>query len=99
MNMVREATSIFSFGVTTIFGNPGSIEPPFFRDFPEDFAYVPVLMYPLGLVYAMTIGPQSTPPTVLVGALLLVIGGGWMAWSVMREPSRQLGADVQPRVQ
>ena len=38
--MVREATSIFSFGVTTIFGNPGSIEPPFFRDVPEEFAYV-----------------------------------------------------------
>ena len=57
-------------------------------------------MYPLGLVYAMTIGARSTPPTVLVGALLLVIGGGWMAWSVMRKPSRQLvGADVQPRVQ
>src|SRR5919107_362359 len=30
-----------------------------------------VLMYPLGLVYAATIGPQSTPPTVIVGALLL----------------------------
>jgi hypothetical protein len=26
-----------------------------------------VLMYPLGLVYAATIGSQSTPPTVLVG--------------------------------
>jgi hypothetical protein len=37
-----------------------------------------VFMYPLGLVYAATIGPASTPPTVLVGALLIVIGGrGW----------------------
>src|SRR5919199_5215607 len=34
-----------------------------------------VFMYPLGLVYAATIGPQSTPPTVLVGAALLVIAG------------------------
>jgi hypothetical protein len=36
-------------------------------------------MYPLGIVYAATIGSQSTPPTVLVGALLLVICGAWMA--------------------
>jgi hypothetical protein len=37
-----------------------------------------VFMYPLGLVYAATIGPASTPPTVMVGALLIVIGGrGW----------------------
>ncbi len=99
MNMVREATSIFSFGVTTIFGNPRSIEPPFFRDFPEDLAYVPVLMYPLGLVYAITIGPQSTPRTVLVGALLIVIGGAWMAWSVLRKPSRRIRAEAQPKVQ
>ncbi|HLM76838.1 MAG TPA: hypothetical protein VK361_00365 [Rubrobacteraceae bacterium] len=64
------------------------------------WAAAAVVMYPLGLVYAMTIGARSTPPTVLVGALLLVIGGGWMACSVMRKPSRQLvGADVQPRVQ
>ena len=63
------------------------------------WAAAAVVMYPLGLVYAMTTGARSTPPTVLlVGALLLVIGGGWMAWSVMRKPSRQLvrGPDVQP---
>jgi hypothetical protein len=48
-------------------------------------------MYPLGLVYAATIGPASTPPTVLVGALLIVISGGWIAWSVIRDPK------VQPR--
>ena len=36
-----------------------------------------VFMYPLGIVYAAVIlGVQSTPRTVLVGALLLVIGGG-----------------------
>jgi len=29
-----------SFGITTIFGNPGSTELPMFRDFPEDFRYV-----------------------------------------------------------
>jgi hypothetical protein len=52
----------------------------------------------LGEVIAIAI-TGSTPPTVLVGALLIVISGGWMAWSVMHKPSRQLGADVQPRVQ
>jgi hypothetical protein len=51
------------------------------------WAAAPVFMYPLGLVYAATIGPASTPPTVLVGALLIVIGGTWMAWSVLRQPS------------
>ncbi len=57
-----------------------------------------VLMYPLGQVVAMTI-TGSTPRTVLVGALLIVISGGWIAWSVMRKPSRQLeAAEAQPRI-
>jgi ABC-type nickel/cobalt efflux system permease component RcnA len=42
-------------------------------------------MYPLGQVIAMTI-TGSTPRTVLVGALLIVISGGWIAWSVVRQP-------------
>jgi hypothetical protein len=59
-----------------------------------------VFMYPLGLVYAATIGPQSTPPTVLVGAMLIVIGGAWMAWSVLRRPfAEKVGVAAQPRVQ
>ena len=60
-----------------------------------------VFMYPLGLVYAMTIGAQSTPPTVLVGAVLIVIGGAWMALSVLRQPSAGtvVGVQAQPRVQ
>ena len=37
------------------------------------WAAAPVFMYPLGVVYAATIGPASTPPTVSVGALLV----GW----------------------
>jgi hypothetical protein len=64
------------------------------------WAAAAVFMYPLGLVYAATIGPQSTPPTVLVGALLVVIGGGWIAWSVLRRPSDEVaGVQAQPRVQ
>jgi drug/metabolite transporter (DMT)-like permease len=59
-----------------------------------------VFMYPFGLVYEATIGPASTPPTVLVGALLLVIGGAWMAWSVLRHPSTEtVGVAAQPSVQ
>ena len=65
------------------------------------WAAAPVFMYPLGLVYAMTIGPASTPPTVLVGAMLLVVGGAWMAFSVLRRSSAQtaVGVQAQPRVQ
>src|SRR6516164_2632208 len=39
---VREAVfGLFrSFGMTTIFGNPGSTELPMFRNFPDDFRYV-----------------------------------------------------------
>jgi hypothetical protein len=59
-----------------------------------------VFMYPLGIVYAAVIlGVQSTPRTVLVGALLLVVGGGWMAGSVLRRPSTEaVGVAAQPRV-
>jgi benzoylformate decarboxylase len=39
---VREAVFALlrDFGLTTIFGNPGSTELPMFRDFPDDFRYV-----------------------------------------------------------
>jgi benzoylformate decarboxylase len=49
---VREAVfDLFrSFGMTTIFGNPGSTELPMFRDFPADFRYV------LGLQESVVVG-------------------------------------------
>jgi hypothetical protein len=51
-------------------------------------------------VYEATIGPASTPPTVLVGAALVVAGGGWLAWSVLRRPSAGVvGVGAQARVQ
>jgi hypothetical protein len=57
-----------------------------------------VLMLLLGLVIAIFF-TGSTPVTVLVGAMLLVISGGWMAWSVLREPSAgAVGVQAQPRV-
>jgi hypothetical protein len=59
-----------------------------------------VFMYPLGIVYAVVIlGVQSTPKTVLVGALLIVISGAWMAFSALRRPSAEArGVEAQPRV-
>src|ERR1700738_4351939 len=38
------------FGLTTVFGNPGSTELPLFRDFPADFRYV------LGLQESLALG-------------------------------------------
>ena len=64
------------------------------------WAAAAVFMLFLGMVYAMTIGAQSTPPTVPVGAVLLVISGAWMALSVLRNPSAgAVGVRAQPRVQ
>jgi benzoylformate decarboxylase len=42
MVSVREATFglLRSLGMTTVFGNPGSTELPFLKDFPDDFDYV-----------------------------------------------------------
>jgi hypothetical protein len=64
------------------------------------WASATVLMYVFGMVYAMTIGAQATPPTVPAGCVLLVIGGAWIALSVLRGPSAQrVGVGAQPRVQ
>jgi hypothetical protein len=58
-----------------------------------------VLMLLLGQVIAIFI-TSSTPATVGVGALVLVISGAWMAWSVLREPpASAVGVQAQPRVQ
>jgi hypothetical protein len=59
-----------------------------------------VLLY-VSQGYAATIGPPSTPPTVLVGTVLIVISGAWMAWSVLSRASgaQAVGAAAaQPRV-
>src|SRR6185436_11768936 len=52
MPTVREAVVCLlrELGMTTIFGNPGSTELPFFREFPDDFRYV------LGLQESVVIG-------------------------------------------
>ncbi|MCG5468689.1 benzoylformate decarboxylase [Micromonospora sp. LAH09] len=45
MTTVRDATYdvLRTLGMTTVFGNPGSTEEPFLRDFPADFHYVHAL--------------------------------------------------------
>ena len=55
----------------------------------------------LGQIYIiLPIGANSTPPTVPAGAVLLVMGGAWMAYSVLRRPSAEtVGVGAQPRVQ
>jgi hypothetical protein len=55
----------------------------------------------LGMVYAMLpIGADSTPPTVPVGMVLLVIAGAWMAFSVLRGPSTErVSVRAQPGMQ
>ncbi|MEV4439392.1 benzoylformate decarboxylase [Streptomyces sp. NPDC049577] len=67
MTTVRAATVelLRSRGVTTVFGNPGSTELPFLRDFPADLRYV------LGLQEAVVVGAadgyaQATGSTALV---------------------------------
>jgi benzoylformate decarboxylase len=52
MSTVREVTYelLRSFGMTRVFGNPGSTELSFLKDFPEDFAYV------LGLHEGVVVG-------------------------------------------
>ena len=52
MSTVHTATYelLRSFGMTRIFGNPGSTELPFLKDFPEDFTYI------LGLQESVVVG-------------------------------------------
>jgi hypothetical protein len=64
------------------------------------WASAPVLMYVLGMAYALTIGAQATPPTVPAGAVLLVISGALIAWSALSRPADApaMGAAAEPRV-
>ena len=57
-----------------------------------------LMFYILGAVLGiLTTG--SSLPTQPVGALLIVISGTWMAWSVMRQPSTRMAGVAQPIVQ
>jgi hypothetical protein len=50
------------------------------------WALAALLMYALGIVYSVVSGSQSTPPTVLIGAAIVVIAGGWITYSAARSP-------------
>src|SRR3954467_3078352 len=54
MSNVRDAAfALFrDFGMTTIFGNPGSTELPMFRGFPDDFRYVLALQESVAVAMA-----------------------------------------------
>jgi hypothetical protein len=54
-----------------------------------------VLYAPTGLLIAagVQIGVAQT-----LGSALVMVAGGWIAWSVIGQPSSQLGAEAQPRV-
>ena len=64
---VREAVIelLRSFGMTTVFGNPGSTELPMFRDFPDDFRYV------LGLQESVVVGMADGFAQATRGAALV----------------------------
>ena len=67
MTTVRAATYelLRSFGLTTIFGNPGSTEEPFLTEFPDDFRYILGLQE--AVVVAMADGyGQATGDAVFV---------------------------------
>jgi hypothetical protein len=48
------------------------------------WSLAPILMYPLGVAYALIINVHITPPTVPAGAALIVLAGSWIAFSVSR---------------
>jgi hypothetical protein len=58
-----------------------------------------VLLY-VSQGYAATVGAKSTPFTVPLGAVLIVISGAWMAWSVLSQATtaQPMGAAAQARV-
>lgn len=49
------------------------------------WALAPILMYPMGIAYALLINVHSTPPTVPVGAVVILVAGSWMALSAVQK--------------
>src|SRR5579863_4271056 len=79
---VREATFTLlrAFGLTTVFGNPGSTELPMFRDFPRDFRYVLGLQE--SIVVAMADGFAQTRASAALVNLHSAIGVGHALGSI-----------------
>jgi benzoylformate decarboxylase len=79
---VREASFALlrSFGLTTVFGNPGSTEIPMFRDFPADFRYVLGLQE--SVVVAMADGYAQTRGLAALVNLHSAVGVGHAVGSI-----------------
>jgi benzoylformate decarboxylase len=79
---VREATFslLRAFGLTTVFGNPGSTELPMFRDFPGDFRYVLGLQE--SIVVAMADGFAQARASAALMNLHSAIGVGHALGSI-----------------
>jgi benzoylformate decarboxylase len=79
---VREATYwlLREFGLTTVFGNPGSTELPMFRDFPDDFRYVLGLQE--SVVVAMADGYASARNDAALVNLHSAVGVGHALGSI-----------------
>ena len=79
---VLEATFALlrSFGLTTVFGNPGSTELPMFRDFPPDFRYVLGLQE--SVVVAMADSYAQTRGTAALVNLHSAVGIGHAVGSI-----------------
>ena len=73
-NTIRDATYqlLRDLGITTVFGNPGSTEEPFLKNFPSDFNYVHALQEASAIAMADAYA-QSTGRPALVN---LHTGGG-----------------------
>lgn len=54
-----------SLGITTVFGNPGSTEQPFLRDFPSDFTYVLALQEASALAMADGFAQTTRRPALV----------------------------------
>src|SRR5437879_12122776 len=82
---VREAVfaQLRDFGLTTVFGNPGSTELPMFRDFPADFRYVLGLQE--SVVVAMADGFAQARGSAAFVNLHSAIGV-WLRYAVNRLP-------------
>src|SRR5437764_14408016 len=91
---VREAVFglLRDFGLTTIFGNPGSTELPMFRDFPADFRYVLGLQE--SVVVAMADGFAQARASAAFVNLHSAIGLGHAVGSLFTAYRNQTPLDI-----
>jgi len=85
---VREAAYrlLREFGLTTVFGNPGSTELPMFRNFPEDFRYVLGLQE--SVVVAMADGFAQGEETTPRSSICIRPSASAMRWAASSRRTR-----------